>query len=128
MKTQPDYAANLEECLLLSITAAAFYLNLAKQNADPCLSGMFLNFSRILERNASLITDMVSHCDAPHLNPAFFPLPEGDAEKDCQTGLKQAIHLKSRLLMLAAYAPAASDRHTLLEMAKAADPILDFCP
>ena len=126
MKTQSDYAALLEECLLLMITSAAFYLNLAEKSSTPCLSGMLENFSRLFEKHAYSLSEIVLHTNAPHLNPAYLNRATDHLKADLETAQSDIFALKSRLLYLSAYAPDAFIRHRLIKITNDATLIADF--
>ena len=126
MKTQSEYAALLEECLLMLLTSAAFYLDLAGKNTPPCLSGMLENFSRILEKHTLSLSEMIARTDAPHLNPAYLKRATDNPKADLEIALDDIYALKSRLLYLCAYAPNASFRHALIKITNDASLIADF--
>ncbi len=126
MKTQSDYAALLEEALLLMLTSAAFYLELAGKNVNPCLSGMLENFSHLLEKHACSLSEMVVRSDAPHLNPAYLKRATENPKADLETAINDIFALKSRLLYLSAYAPDAPSRHTLIKITNDAAMIAHF--
>ncbi len=117
MKHKSSYAAYLEECLLLTLTSAAFYINAAQKHESKTLSSMLVQFSDTLIKNAERISEMLMKTNAPLLNPSHSLLPTGDHEKDMETARACALKLQSRLLFLCAYAPNASKRQTLLKIA-----------
>lgn len=126
MKTHSDYASYLEEALLLMLTSAVFFLELAQKNTNPCPSGMLQNFSRLLEKHIFSLSEMVALSDAPHLNPAYLKRATDNPKADLELALDDIFVLKSRLLYLAAYAPDEKSRHNLIHIAGDAALIADF--
>ena len=126
MKMQSDYAAHLEECLLMMLTNAAFYLELAGKNIHPCLSGMLENFSRILEKHTLSVSEMLENANAPHLNPAYLKNATDNPKADLEMAVDDIYTLKTRLLYLSAYAPDASTRQKLIKITSYVALIADF--
>lgn len=126
MKPQADYAAYLEECMLLMLTNAAFYINIAQSNPESPFFGLLLNFSKSLEKHAIQIFELHPVKCALHLNPALLNPPTGNMKADLKTAARDTLQAQSRLLFLCAYAPDSSIRQTLFTVLKDLRSIIDF--
>ncbi|MBR3928917.1 MAG: hypothetical protein IKJ65_07960 [Clostridia bacterium] len=116
MKTNRDYSARVQECMLLFLTNAAFLLNLSQSAKDEPLSKLLYSMSEISEKCALMLFDMLYKSDETHLNPALSKKPSGDWAKDLRSAKSDAFRIHRLLLLLSAYAPDPAARNKIMKI------------
>lgn len=115
MKANRHYAPLVEECLLLSMTNAAFLIQLSLEIKNESLSKRLLALSEALETQAQRLLNLIGNRQTLQLNPALIRRPTGQLDKDLQSAVSDALKLKSRLMLLVAFAPSASLRREFMD-------------
>lgn len=126
MQSQYGYAAYLEECLIITLTNAAFFIDLASEYSFEPYQTFFLRFSGLFERYSEELCETAETLHAPHLNPALFKRSSGDKRKDLTEAYSAILVLKMRLFHLSAYAPDAYIRRRTLSMITEMRPLIDL--
>ncbi len=114
MKTNQDYWARVQECMLLFLTNAAFLIDLsikAERN-----SAILYLVAESYEECAQKIFEILSCKDGAHLNPALRRKTTGESVKDFENARSDAIRFHRLLILFSAYAPDPASRKLFMNL------------
>lgn len=124
MNKSSDYFARIQECMLLFLMNAAFFIQLTQK--DETNAKVLLTAGQLSEKGAHTLFELLPDRDHSHLNPAFMKRTSCDSVKDLVSAKSDFLRLHRRILLLAAYAPDISTRKLLLHLSRDTRAILSL--